>query len=422
MTGLAVTPESGVRRTVLPNGLTVLSESVPGVRSVAFGAWVRAASMHEPVEHMGIAHMLEHMVFKGTTRYTARELALALEVLGGSLDAYTTREHTSFQARVLDEHLVHAADVIGQLVFAPLLRDEDLRLERKVILEEIAMVDDTPDDVVFDLHAAGMFPGHPYGYSILGTADTVRAIRAEDLQALHARTYRPEHLVVAAVGSVTHEALLEALERTGWFAQPAGTLAPPPAPAPVAPITGRAHVQRRDATQVHIVLGGAAPRHDAPDRQHLAVATALLGGGMSSRLFQRVREDLGLAYTVYSFTNTQADMGQHGVYLATNPAQGDEALRVVAEEMAAVAAGAMDDAEIATGISQLKGQTVLALDGLGARLYRAAGVALYGEPYKGLGELLAELDAITPAQVRAACAAYLDPARTFTLSLGPARA
>jgi predicted Zn-dependent peptidase len=194
------------------------------------------------------------------------------------------------------------------------------------------------------------------------------------------------------------------------------------APVPVAPITGRTHVHRRDATQVHIVLGGGAPRHDAPDRQHLAVATALLGGGMSSRLFQRVREDLGLAYTVYSFTNTQADMGQHGVYLATNPAQGDEALRVVTEELAAVATGAMDDAEIATGISQLKGQTVLALDGLGARLYRAAGVALYGEPYKGLGELLAELDAITPAQVRAACAAYLDPARTFTLSLGPARA
>lgn len=422
MTGLAVTPEQGVMRTVLPNGLTVLSESVPGVRSVAFGAWVRAASMHEPPEHMGIAHMLEHMVFKGTTRYSARELALALEVLGGSLDAYTTREHTSYQARVLDEHLGQACDVIGQLVFEPLLRDADLRLERKVILEEIAMVDDTPDDVVFDLHAAAMYPGHPYGYTILGTPETVRAITADDLRALHARAYAPGQVVVAAVGSVTHEALLDALERTGWTTRPAGTLAPPAAPVPMAPVTGRSHVLRRDATQVHLVLGGAAPRHDAPDRQALAVATTLLGGGMSSRLFQRVREDLGLAYTVYSFTNTQADMGQHGVYVATNPEQGEEALRVVVEEMAAVAGGAMDDAEIATGISQLKGQTVLSLDGLGARLYRAAGVALYGEPYKSLSELLAELDAITPAQVRAACAAYLDPARTYTLGLGPTRA
>ncbi|MCU0626365.1 MAG: insulinase family protein [Gemmatimonadaceae bacterium] len=409
-------------RTVLANGLTVLSESVPGVRSVAFGAWVRSGSMHEAPEEMGIAHLLEHMVFKGTARHTARELALALEVLGGSLDAYTTREHTSYQARVLDEHLVQACDVIGELVFAPQLREADLALERKVILEEIAMVDDTPDDVVFDLHAAAMFPGHPYGFSILGTKETVSSITAAQLRARHERAYRPGQVVVAAVGSVTHEALLEALERTGWAAQPAGTLPPPVAPVPVMPVLGQSHVRRRDATQVHIVLGGHAPRHDAPDRQALAVASTLLGGGMSSRLFQRVREDLGLAYAVYAFSNTQADTGQHGVYLATNPEQGEAALRVVREEMAAVAGGAMDEAEIMTGINQLKGQTVLSLDGLSARLYRAAGVALYDEPYKSLSELLAELDAITPAQVRAACAEYLDPARTYTLSLGPTRA
>jgi predicted Zn-dependent peptidase len=423
MIALATPPEPGVSRTVLPNGLTVLSEFVPGVRSVAFGAWVRAGSMHEHADQMGVAHLLEHMVFKGTTKYSAKALALSLEVLGGSLDAYTTREHTSFQARVLDEHLLQAADVLHQLCFHPQLRDEDLRLERKVILEEIAMVDDTPDDVIFELHGARMYPDHPYGHAILGTPATVKRLTVSDIRAWHERAYHPPQMVVAAAGNVTHEHLLDVLDTSGWTGQPRGETAWLPAPlVPSAVVGGYAHVKRKDIAQTHIVLACDAPRHPSPERHAVSVASALLGGGMSSRLFQTVREELGLAYSVYSYYNTFLDNGQHGVYLATAPGQAREACAVVCREMAAVAAGAMSDDEIATGISQLKGQLVLSLEGVSARLYRAAEMALYDEPYRPIDALLAELDVVTPAQVRAACAAYLDPAQCSVLSLGPSAA
>src|SRR5258705_9647902 len=176
-----------LRRTVLPNGLTVLSEHMRGVRSVSFGAWVRAASLHEPRERMGVSHLLEHMVFKGTKGRSAHEIALSLEALGGSLDAYTSREHTVYQGRVLDEHLLEAADVIGDIVFRPTLRDTDLKLERKVILEEIGMVEDTPDDLVFELHNAAVCGDHPLGYSILGTRETVSSLGVGDLKQLHRR-------------------------------------------------------------------------------------------------------------------------------------------------------------------------------------------------------------------------------------------
>src|SRR5262245_29035254 len=195
---------------------------MPGVRSVSFGAWVRAASLHEPRERMGVSHLLEHMVFKGTKRRSAHEIALSLEALGGSLDAYTSREHTVYQGRVLDAHLPEAADVIADFVFRPLLRDSDLALERKVVLEEIAMVEDTPDDLVFELHNELLWGPHPYGYSILGTRDTVSSLGVSDLRALHSRAYCPSQLVVAATGNVEHDALLEILEQKGWGDIPAG--------------------------------------------------------------------------------------------------------------------------------------------------------------------------------------------------------
>jgi predicted Zn-dependent peptidase len=208
--------EKGVERTVLPNGLTVLSEPYPGVRSIAVGAWVRAASMHERRDEMGVSHMLEHLVFKGTQNRSAREIAAALESLGGSLDAYTAREHTCFQARVLDEHLPEAADVIADIVFRPSLRSEDLALERKVVLEEIAMVEDSPDDIVFELHNETLWGDHPYGYSILGTRESVAGMQVETVRALHARAYHPSQIVIAASGNIEHDALLAELQRAGW--------------------------------------------------------------------------------------------------------------------------------------------------------------------------------------------------------------
>ncbi len=412
------TPAGGFRRTVLPNGLTVLSESMPGVRSVAFGAWVRAASLHEPRELMGVSHLLEHMVFKGTARRSAKQIALELEALGGSLDAFTSREHTVYQARVLDEHLDIAADVIGDFVFAPSLRASDLDLERKVVLEEIAMVDDTPDDLVFELHNEAMWGAHPYGYSILGTRDTVASLGTAELRALHERAYHPSQLIVAASGNVEHDALLAALERTGWSERVGGDATRLTVPPPQTDAPSRRHVER-DGAQTHIVVGSATVAHEDPRRHAVILLSSILGGGMSSRLFQRVREELGLAYAVYTFQSFHADVGMHGVYVGTGPETARDALDAINLELADVASRGLPDSELAMGKSQLKGQITLSLESVTARMYRCAAVELYGEPYRSLDEMLALVDSVTSEQVAEVAREFFAPERQTVVSLGP---
>ena len=411
----------GLRRSVLPNGLTVLSEFMPGVRSVSFGAWVRAASVHEPRERMGVSHLLEHMVFKGTRSRSARDIALALEVLGGSLDAYTAREHTSYQARVLDEHLVHAADVVGDLVFRPLLREEDLRLERKVVLEEISMVEDTPDDLVFELHNEAMWGSHPYGYSILGTRETVSALGVRELRELHARAYHPPQVVVAAAGNVEHEQLLDVLALTGWADAPRGDATALRAPALGIAAPETRHVVREGA-QTHIVFGSSTVPHGDPRRYAIVLVDTILGGGMSSRLFQRVREQLGLAYSVYAFQNFHPETGTHGIYVGTAPESAAQARATIGDELARLADRGLEPEEIASGKSQLKGQVTLSLESATSRMYRAAGVALYDEPFRTLDEVLALIDAITPEDVTAVCREFYAPDRQTVVSLGPEEA
>ena len=411
-------PEAGLRRTTLPNGLTVLSEFMPGVRSVALGAWVRAASIHEPRERMGVSHLLEHMVFKGTRTRSAKEIALSLEVLGGSLDAYTAREHTAYQARVLDEHLDEAADVIGDLLFRPALRPADLKLERKVVLEEISMVEDTPDDLVFELHNEVMWGPHPYGYSILGTRETVAALGVTELRELHARAYHPPQLVVAAAGNVSHERLLDALDRAGWTAVERGVEEPLSAPAPVPAAPEYRHFER-DAAQTHVVFGAPTVHYADPRRYAVTLVSMLLGGGMSSRLFQRVREELGLAYSISTFQNFHVDTGTHGVYVATAPETAAEAAEAIRRELSAVTGEGIPEAELAMAKGQLKGQVTLSLESVSSRMYRAAAVELYGQPFRPLDEVLAAIDAITGEEAAAVCREFFDPAVQTVVSLGP---
>jgi len=417
--GTSAAPQAEVLRTVLPNGLTVLSEQVPGVRSVAFGAWVRAATLHERAEQMGVSHLLEHMVFKGTERRTAQELSLALETLGGSLDAYTAREHTSFQARVLDEHLREAADVIADLMFRPLLRERDLRLERKVVLEEIAMVDDTPDDLVFEVHNERLWGHNGYGYRILGTPETVAGLTTADLRSLHGQAYRAGNVVVAAAGSVDHDELLDALMATGWRDLEGGGTAPLHVPPAAAPAPSYTHVQR-DGAQTHLVFGAPVFGHDDSRRYAFCLVSTLLGGGMSSRLFQRVREELGLAYAVHTFTSFYADAGMHGVYVGTSPESADQASAAIAAELERLVREGIPAAELAAGKRQLKGQITLSLESPVSRMYRAAGLELYDEPFRTLDETLALVDAIDESIVAAVCAEFFDPARQTVVSLGPA--
>ena len=367
---------------------------------------------------MGVSHLLEHMVFKGTERRSARDIALCLEALGGSLDAYTAREHTSYQARVLDEHLTEAADVIADLVFRPLLRPQDLALERKVVLEEISMVDDTPDDLVFELHNEALWGEHPYGYSILGTRESVERLAVDDLRALHGRAYHPPQLVVAASGNVEHERLVDALSRTGWADAPRGDDRPLRAPTPSAAAPRATHVDR-DSAQTHIVFGSPTVEYGHPTRYALALVSMLLGGGMSSRLFQRIREERGLAYSVYTFQSFHADTGVHGIYVGTAPETAREAADAIRDELATLARQGIVGDELEMGKQQLKGQITLSLESVSSRMYRAATSELYGEPYRQLDEILALIDGIDEAIVAEVCARHFTPEGQTVLSLGP---
>ena len=411
--------ERGVQRTVLPNGLTVLSEHLPGVRSVALGAWVRAASLHESREQMGVSHLLEHMVFKGSERRSAREIALSLESLGGSLDAYTGREATSFQARVLDEHLPQAADVLHDLMFRPALRENDLRLERGVVLEEIAMVDDTPDDIVFELHNEAMWGAHPFGYSILGTRETVGALTIGDLRALHARAYGASQVVVAAAGNVEHDRLLEVLTETGWSDLPAGHAAALPVPDAVG-AAATEQVVERDTQQLHVVFGNVTVPHGDRRRYPLMLVNLLLGGGMSSRLFQRVREELGLAYSVHAFQSFHRTAGAQGIYVGCAPERATEVMDAVRAELRTLQSEGIPADELAMGKQQLKGQVTLSMESTSSRMYRAAAVELFDEPYRPLSDVLARLDAITSDDVAAVCRDFFSVEQQTVVRLGPA--
>jgi predicted Zn-dependent peptidase len=410
--------DEGLLRTTAPNGLVVLTERLPGVRSAAVGVYVRTASAHERPEQLGISHLLEHMVFKGTERRTARELALELEVRGGGLDAFTGRDYTSYQAHILDADLPLAVEILTDLVRRPLLRQNDLESERNVVLEEINAVADTPDDLVFEIHARMLWPEHPYGYSILGTRESLEALSAGDLRALHQGGYYRGNCVIAAAGQVNHEQLLTVLEREGWFEGatreiPRRSVVPQPA------VRGGNITEERDTAQTHIVFGtDTFPLRD-PRRFPLAILTNIFGGGMSSRLFQRVREELGLAYGVFAYKQFFQGSGQLGVYVGTQPATADQAVEAIREEYAKIAREGLPLAELTNGKQQLKGQIMLSLESPAARMGRLAGFILHDDPYRPLDEMLAEIDRVTPEEVAAVAAEFFAPERQTVVRLGP---
>jgi len=409
--------DEGLYRTTAGNGVTVLSEALAGVRSVAVGVWVRTASAHESTPIMGVSHLLEHMVFKGTARRTARDIALELETRGGALDAFTSRDHTSYQARVLDEDLPRALDVLTDLVRNPALRDADLALERKVVLEEISTVEDTPDDLVFDLHAGTLWPDHPYGYPIIGTRETVGRLGTSDLRALHLRAYHPRHVVIAAAGSLHHEVLLKLVAKCGWFTFEAG---PEPQAVPAVPPGARAERRvSRETAQMHVVLGTDTFPYGDRRRYPLLLLGTVLGGGMSSRLFQRVREELGLAYAVHSFNSFYQGAGVTGVYVGTHPSTAEQAVDVIRQELARMAREGLVGSQLREAAQQVKGQVTLGLESPAARMYRLAALALYGEPYRTIDQVLAEIDSVREDEVAEVAQEFYAPERQTVVWLGP---
>jgi predicted Zn-dependent peptidase len=385
------------------------------MRSVAVGFWFRTGAAHEGDDVAGSAHLLEHMVFKGTAGRTARQLAAEIEDLGGSLDAYTTHEHTSFQVRVPDDALPIALDVLADLAFHPRLDPLDLALEREVVLEELARVEDTPDDLVFDLHAEFLFGGHPYGRPILGRAATVAAIDASTLRALHGSSYRPANLVVAAAGRLDHDELVAlVLDRL----PPGRGARTGPIGGPEAFGTGLRRVVRPGGRQAHIVAGAPGVSAVDPLRHAVTLVGTALGGGMGSRLFQRIREELGLAYAVYAYRGFYLEGGHVGAYLGTRPETAERAREALFEELAHLSSDGLSPEELEATRTQLKGQVVLALESPGSRMYRLASVGLTGESYRSLDRVMADIDEIGEADCRAAARLY-DPSGLAVLELFP---
>ena len=398
-----------VRRTVLPGGLRVITEAMPTVRSVAFGVWVGVGSRDETPRLAGTSHYLEHLLFKGTQRRDALEIAAVMDSVGGEMNAFTTKEYTTYYARVLDTDLPLAVDVVCDMVTSALIASTDVESERGVILEEIAMHDDDPGDVVHDAFAAAVFGDTPLGRPVIGTVESIGALSRTAIAGYYRRRYRPENVVVAAAGNLDHSRLVALVEAA--FADRLGD----PAAVPVAPRTGgrapayrpTVTVTRRPTEQANLVLGTRAISRTDDRRFALGVLNGALGGGMSSRLFQEVREKRGLAYSVYSYAAQFADTGLFGVYAGCQPSRVDQVLALCREQLEAVAAHGITTAELERGQGQARGGLVLSLEDTGSRMSRLGKSELsYGELLT-VEDILGRIEAVDLDEVRAVAAAVL---------------
>jgi predicted Zn-dependent peptidase len=391
-----VTPSAGSvptehRLTTLESGVRVVTEAMPSVRSVALGLWIGSGSRGETEAQAGLSHLLEHLLFKGTEKYGSLEIDQIFDAMGGELNAGTGKETTSLFARVIDQHLPEAFDVLADMVFRPTLKD--IESERAVILEEIAMYEDDPQEKVFDVLGQAVFGDHALGRAIIGRALVIRDTPVEQIAEFHARRYVPSNVVIAAAGAIDHDALVELTDRM-VPAKPESQKTPA---APAAPQTGAPsrRFERKDTEQYHVCLGGLGiSRHD--DRRFaLRVLDTIWGGTTSSRLFQEIREQRGLAYAVYSFTSAYQDSGQVGLYLGTRAENLGDALAVVARELQRLSEDPASPDELERAKENLKGRVVLSLESTGARMNRLGSEVLAGAPLLSLDEVVERIDAVT---------------------------
>jgi predicted Zn-dependent peptidase len=393
----------------------VLSEQVPGARSVAFGIWIGVGSRDERPSLAGASHFLEHLLFKGTERRDALEIAEALDAVGGESNAFTGREYTCYYARVLDEDLPLAVDVVADQVLHSVLDPDDVESEREVILEEIAMHDDDPSDVVHDAFSAALFGDTPLGRPVIGSVDSVEGLSRAAVHRWYRSRYALDSTVVVAAGGVDHARLLRLVRkafagRLDGDGRPSAPRAPSRPPRPHSGVT----VYDRPTEQANVVLGTTGLRRDDPRRVALNVLNTALGGGMSSRLFQSIREERGLAYSVYSSTASYADTGTFGVYAGCAPGKVREVLGLVRDELDLVAAAGLTDAEVRRAKGALRGSLVLDLEDTGSRMSRLGKAALLQDELLTADELLDRIAAVTPDDVRAVAADVL----TRPLALG----
>jgi predicted Zn-dependent peptidase len=393
----------GVSRTLLPGGLRVLTEPVPGVRSVSLGIWVAVGSRDETPAQAGAAHYLEHLLFKGTRRRTAAEIAEVFDAVGGELNAFTAKEHTCFYAHVLDADLPMAVDVLADVVTDAVLEPAHVELERNVVLEEIAIRDDDPEDLLGELFDEALFGDHPLGRPIVGTEDSVRAMDRSVLHEFWRSRYTTPRMVVAAAGNLHHESVVDlvgaALDRAASRAGRCSEPAPLRAAYPPAPTGVRLALLPDDSEQAHLMIGvPGVSRHDAR-RPALSVLSTALGGGPSSRLFQQVREERGLAYSVYSSTASYADAGSLNIYVGCGPERLGEVATVVRGVLADVAANGLTDAELARARGSLRGGLVLGSEDTPSRMNRIGASEIDLGRQRTIGESLDRISAVTGEQV-----------------------
>ena len=403
--------------TELDSGERVVSERLDHVRSAAVGYWIGAGSRDEQAQEAGVTHFIEHLLFKGTGRYSALEIAEIFDGLGGELNAATSREHTLVYARVPDHHLETAMDVMGDMVFAPSF--DELDAEREVVLEEIAMYDDAPQELVHDLISEAVFGDHPLGRPVIGTAEVISSIPREAIARYHDAMYVPGNIVVAAAGNIEHDRIVElvqrALERRNGTGEQHVNVRPPLVQAP----PPRLRFHRKDTEQYHVCLG--APGISRSDRRRFAASLldAILGGSASSRLFQEIREKRGMAYAVYSFASQYTDTGQIGIYLGTREDNLADALAITADQIADIAGGNLPDRELERAKENLKGRILLSMESTSTRMNRLGKSLITDSELMSLDRIVAEIDAVEKASVSELAAALLASDRLSAACIGP---
>jgi predicted Zn-dependent peptidase len=405
-----------VKKHVLPNGLTIVTEAMPSMRSISVGIWLLTGSRHERPEENGITHFLEHMVFKGTKNRTAEEIARSADAIGGHLDAFTTKEYTCFSIKVLDENLPRGFEILSDLVKNPLFQPEDIGKERQVIEEEIKMVKDTPDDLVHELFTQAYWRGHPLGRPILGTRQTVGRFNRPRLSEYFRSHYTPGNMIIAAAGHVHHGEILE-LVRREFGAGPSRSRRQP-SRAPVA----HPHLKRRskeELEQAHICLGAPAYSQTHPKRYACYVLNTVLGGGISSRLFQNIREKRGLAYAVFSSLNMFKDAGCLTVYAGTAAQNARDVVRLIAEELRRTKRTPLSGEELQHAKDYLKGSLMLSLESTNSRMANLARQEMFFGRYISLDEIVAGVDSVSARDVQGVARNIFPPERLALTVLSP---
>ncbi len=386
-----------IRKEVLGNGICLITESMPQVRSVALGVWLRRGSRHEPADLNGVSHFIEHLVFKGTATRTARDIALSMDSMGGQMDAFTSKEYTCFYAKVLDEHVPEVMDLLSDIVLRPSFEPSELEKERQVIVEEIRMVEDSPEELIYDVFASYFYPGHPLGRPIQGTERTVASLSRRRLLAFFRGAYRPRNILIAAAGNLRHDRVAR-LVRDSFGPMRRGGPRTRPLSVP-RPRYGAVTRVKKELEQLHIVLGLPGFPENFADRYPLFVLNALLGGTMSSRLFQKIREERGLAYSVYSAVNAFRDTGLMMVYAATSPSRGNEVVRLILDEIRSLRDKGPDPRETEVAKEHLKGSLMLSLESTVSRMSNLARQEIYFGRQFNLGEMIRRIEEVTPESI-----------------------